>query len=62
MNETAASKVYNSVPVSERILLQEISASPTKLSIVQVHVPTAEKSEEDIEEFFETLCTIMKDI
>lgn len=54
--------VNNYVPISERILLIQMNTTPIKLNILQVYAPTAEKEEEEVEEFYEEINKTLKTI
>ena len=49
-------------PISDRIIYIRIRAIQESLSITQVHAPTSEASEEEIEQFYEQLQDVISEI
>lgn len=47
--------VNNFVPISERILLIQLETYPVNITIIQVYAPTADKSKNIIEQFYDFL-------
>ena len=47
--------VMGFLPISRRVMVVKIEGKPFNLAIIQAYAPTAEHSEEDIEEFYEDL-------
>lgn len=48
------------ISVSSRVALIKIRAKPFDLNVIQVYAPTAESSEQEIEEFYEELGIALK--
>ena len=44
---------YGILAVSSRVIVAKLKASPFNITLVQVHAPTTEHSEEEINEFYE---------
>ena len=55
LNKEISNCILGYWTVSERILLIKLRGQPFNLSIIQVYAPTAESSEEDIDDFYEQL-------
>ena len=47
--------VMGFLPISRRVMVVKIEGKPFNLAIIQAYAPTADHSEEDIEEFYEDL-------
>ena len=47
--------VINYSVISSRIIYIRIKASPINMTIIQVYAPTTSHSDEEIEEFYETI-------
>lgn len=52
--------VKSFIPRSDRMLLLQLHSTPVNVNIIQVYAPTAEKSDELIEEFYDQLKDLMK--
>lgn len=52
--------IVNFVPFSERVMLLQIETKYRKMNIVQVYAPTADKDDEEVEQFYEQINTILK--
>ena len=50
-----AKAVMGFLPISRRVMVVKIEGKPFNLAIIQAYAPTADHSEEDIEEFYEDL-------
>lgn len=48
------------VPISERIMLLRIGASPMPMNIIQVYAPTSEYGEEEVKEFYSQIEEVKK--
>lgn len=57
-----AKKVTNFVPLSDRCILLQIKGNPININIVQVYAPTADKSDSEIEKFYEDIDQITRSI
>uniref|UniRef100_A0A8D8SH15 Craniofacial development protein 2 n=1 Tax=Cacopsylla melanoneura TaxID=428564 RepID=A0A8D8SH15_9HEMI len=62
VSPTVAKCVTNFTPVSERIMLLQIQASPINISILQVYAPTADKEEEEVVELYQEINKIIEKI
>lgn len=49
-------------PVNSRMIVARFSGQPFNVSVIQVYAPTADKTEEEIEQFYENLDDIMKQL
>ncbi|XP_045458149.1 craniofacial development protein 2-like [Melitaea cinxia] len=47
-------------PVSDRIITLKINTIPCKLNNVQVYAPTSQSTEEEVEDFYDTLTATLK--
>ncbi|XP_055390541.1 craniofacial development protein 2-like [Condylostylus longicornis] len=54
--------VTECVSYSDRIMLMKINAKPVKLNIIQIYAPTADSSEDEIEELYEQINYLMKQL
>lgn len=52
--------VRSFIPVSDRIVLLQISGKPVDLNIMQVYAPTSQSTEEEIEQFYDDVSRTMK--
>lgn len=50
--------VKSFTPISERTLLLQINASPVPINIIQVYAPTADKTKEEVEEFYSEITNV----
>lgn len=48
------------VPYSDVIILIQLQTNIGKMNLIQVYAPTASKSDEDIEKFYELLDDVLK--
>ena len=55
VNKSTASAVMEFLPISSRLISLRISAKPFNITIMEVYAPTSESSDQDIEEFYETI-------
>lgn len=59
-------EIMNSVtsvsPVSDRIIVIQINSKPVKLNIVQVYAPTTGSPDDEIEQFYEELNKVIKQL
>uniref|UniRef100_A0A8D8T3N0 Craniofacial development protein 2 n=1 Tax=Cacopsylla melanoneura TaxID=428564 RepID=A0A8D8T3N0_9HEMI len=53
-------QVTNFVPLTDRIMLLQISARPANVNIVQVYAPTKDHSNEEVLEFYSQIADILK--
>lgn len=60
VNKSIAKHVTNFVGISERLAMIQIDTSPVRLNIIQVYAPTADSSEEEVEELYEALASALK--
>ena len=50
-----ASAVMGFLPISKRVIVVKLQGKPFNLTVIQVYAPTADKTEEELEEFYEDL-------
>lgn len=55
-----AKAVIGFTPISDRVMLLKINSSPSNINIIQVYAPTSESTEEEIENFYQTLENSLK--
>lgn len=51
--------VSNFTPISERILVIQLESSTIKINVIQVYAPTADRPEEEVEEFYNSISEIV---
>lgn len=54
--------VLNFTPISHRVMLLQLQASPNNINIIQVYAPTADKEEEEVIEFYHNINQIIDQI
>ncbi|XP_050497514.1 craniofacial development protein 2-like [Diabrotica virgifera virgifera] len=54
--------VINFTPVSDRVIFLQLHTKTVNLNIIQVYAPTAEKSDEEVEEFYKQINHVLKSI
>ena len=59
VSESMNRSVRNFLPYSDRIALLQLQTRPIKVNIIQAYAPTSDKSDEEIEEFYEHLKTVI---
>lgn len=52
--------VKSFLPISERIMLIKLNGQPVDINLIQIYAPTADKSEEELEEFYADLKKVKK--
>ena len=52
--------VINFVPFSDRLMLLQLKSNPININLIQAYAPTADKSEIEIERFYEELKELLK--
>lgn len=62
VHQNVSRSVTNFVPVNERIILLQISATPVNMNIVQVYAPTTDHSDEEIIEFYSEINNVIKNL
>ena len=62
MSKSMSKYVVNFVPLSERIVMIQMNTTPVKLNIIQVYAPTADKPEEIIEDFYNDVDGILREL
>lgn len=60
IDESINKYVNNFVPYSERCAVLQLNGHPFNINIIQVYAPTADKSDEDVEEFYQQIQDIMR--
>ncbi|XP_072392530.1 uncharacterized protein [Diabrotica undecimpunctata] len=60
INDELSNAVSNFIPLSDRAMLLQIRSSPFNVNIIQVYAPTADKSDDILEEWYEDLQKLMK--
>ena len=55
INKKYTKAIMGFLPISRRVMVVKIEGKPFNLAIIQAYAPTAEHSEDDIEEFYEDL-------
>src|SRR6218665_1443378 len=55
LNSRARLALLGYKPVNSRIIAARFNGQPLNLSVIQIHAPTADSTEEEIEEFYENL-------
>lgn len=62
MKKTIAKHVTNFIPISERIMLLQVRATPANLNLIQVYAPTCQHGEDEVEEFYSQIKEVLKDL
>uniref|UniRef100_A0A8D9ASD9 Craniofacial development protein 2 n=1 Tax=Cacopsylla melanoneura TaxID=428564 RepID=A0A8D9ASD9_9HEMI len=60
LTKEMAKYISNVVPVSERVMLVQLRATPVDINIIQVYAPTTDRSDEELEEFYNSVNEVMK--
>ncbi|XP_030760715.1 craniofacial development protein 2-like [Sitophilus oryzae] len=60
MDENLQKSVKNFIPLSERVILIQLLGRPININIIQVYAPTAEKAEDEIEDFYRQLDQVLR--
>ncbi|XP_060520784.1 craniofacial development protein 2-like [Cylas formicarius] len=60
MNENLQKSMKCFVPISERVALVQILGKPLNINIIQVYAPTADKPEQEVEDFYKQIDTALK--
>ena len=60
VSSMVAKSVLDFIPISDRVMILRLQTSHRAMNIIQVHAPTADKDEEEIESFYNTLEEVMK--
>ena len=60
VNKRVANSVLGFWAVSDRVIMVKIRAHPFNINIIQVYAPTQEGSEDDVDEFYETIADVQK--
>lgn len=60
MKESISKSVIQFLPISDRVIMTKIQASPININFIQVYVPTADKDETQIEEFYHQIHEALK--
>lgn len=59
VHKDAVRSVLECTPVNSRMMTMRLSAQPFDITIVQVYAPTSASSEEELDEFYEQLSTLL---
>ena len=62
VKNTIAKSVLGFLPVNDRCLLLKLKAKPFDISIIQVYAPTSDHPEEELEEFYESVNSTIKEV
>uniref|UniRef100_A0A8D8PQH9 Craniofacial development protein 2 n=1 Tax=Cacopsylla melanoneura TaxID=428564 RepID=A0A8D8PQH9_9HEMI len=62
MNKYIASCVTNFIPISDRIMLIQLTARPTNLNFIQVYFPTTDHTDAEVEEVYAEIENIIRTI
>lgn len=62
INKELIKYVTNFVPMSDRVMLIQLSGHPVNINIIQAHAPTADKPVEQLEEFYEQIKYIRRSL
>ncbi|XP_049947997.1 craniofacial development protein 2-like [Schistocerca serialis cubense] len=54
--------ITNCVPVSERVMLLQISALPIQLNIIRVYAPTTDHNDEEVAEFYSQISVVLQQL
>lgn len=57
--EKMVKSIKNFIPISSRAILVQLLATPVDVNIIQVYAPTADKEDNDIEEFYQSINEVM---
>ncbi|XP_060521344.1 craniofacial development protein 2-like [Cylas formicarius] len=60
MNKNLQKSMKCFVPISERVALVQILGKPLNINIIQVYAPTADKPEQEVEDFYKQIDTALK--
>lgn len=60
LSKGIADRVLGVVPLSDRMMLVKLRSNLFNTKIIQIYAPTADKPEEEIEQFYETLRRALK--
>lgn len=60
VNSEIKKAVTNFIPLSDRVMMLQINARPIRLNIIRVYAPTADKPEEEVEDFYEEITRLLK--
>ncbi|XP_030765797.1 uncharacterized protein LOC115889859 [Sitophilus oryzae] len=60
IDENLQKSVKNFIPLSERVILIQLLGRPININIIQVYAPTAEKAEDEIEDFYRQLDQVLR--
>ncbi|XP_039291111.1 craniofacial development protein 2-like [Nilaparvata lugens] len=60
MTKGVAKCVDNVIPVSSRLILVQLKAKPVNINIIQVYAPTTDGTDEEVEEFYNSINEIMR--
>ncbi|XP_030763694.1 craniofacial development protein 2-like [Sitophilus oryzae] len=60
MDENLQKSVKNFIPLSERVILIQLLDRPININIIQDYAPTAEKAEDEIEDFYRQLDQVLR--
>lgn len=62
LNKKTAQCVKAFIPISERITLIQMKASPVDINIIQIYAPTLDREDEEVENMYTTLNKILKEL
>ena len=60
ISKTMVPSVINFVPVSDRVIFLQLQTKTGKLNIIQGYAPTADKSDEEVEQFYEQIDQVLR--
>lgn len=60
LTQNIEKSVINFVPHSDRMLLVQLKGSPIVVNLIQVYAPTADKSEDEVEQFYDDLQRLLQ--
>lgn len=54
--------VDNFIPISPRVMLVQLRASPVNINIIQVYAPTSDRTDEEVEELYTSINQVIKNL
>ena len=62
VNKNTKDSIIECMPVSERIIAIRVAGKPVNMTVVQVYAPTSDCSDEEIDDFYETLEKLLRSV